>query len=47
MTESLTVKKIKMLGKGRELHGFVNVWSQDGKILLLLLLLLLTNISTG
>ena len=31
--ESLTAKRIKMLEKARELHGFVNVWSQDGKIM--------------
>ena len=34
MTESLTTERFKMLKKARELHGFVNVWSQDGKIML-------------
>ena len=34
MTESLTTKRFKMLKKARELHGFVNVWLQDGKIML-------------
>ena len=33
VTEILTAKRIKMLEKARELHGFVNVWSQDGKIM--------------
>ena len=33
MTESLTAKRIKILEKARDLHGFVNVWSQDGKII--------------
>ena len=33
VTESLTTKKFKMLEKARELHGFVNVRSQDGKIM--------------
>ena len=33
VTESLTAKSIKMLEKARELHGFVNVWSQDGKMM--------------
>ena len=33
MMESLTAKRIKMLEKARELHGFVNAWSQDGKIM--------------
>ena len=30
--ESLTTKRIKMLGKTRKLHGFGNVWSLHGKI---------------
>ena len=29
----LTAKRINMLEKVRELHGFVNVWSQDGKVM--------------
>ena len=33
VTESLTAKRIKMLEEARELHGFVNVWLQDGKIM--------------
>ena len=33
VTEILTAKRIKMLEKATELHGFVNVWSQDGKIM--------------
>ena len=33
MTESLTAKRIKMLEKARELHGFVNIWSEDDKIM--------------
>ena len=33
VAESLTANRIKMLEKKRELHGFVNVWSQDGKIM--------------
>ena len=33
VTETLTAKRFKMLEKARELHGFVNVWSQDGKIM--------------
>ena len=32
--ESLTAKRMKMLEKARELHGFVNVWSKDSKIML-------------
>ena len=32
VTGSLTAETIKMLEKERELHGFVNVWSQDGKM---------------
>ena len=32
--ESLTAKRIKVLEKARKLHGFVNVWSQDGKIII-------------
>ena len=31
--KSLTTNRIKMLEKARELHGLVNVWSQDGKIM--------------
>ena len=31
VTKSLTAKRFKMLEKARELHGFVNVWPQDGK----------------
>ena len=34
VTKSLTAKGIRMLEKARELHGFVNVWSKDGKIIL-------------
>ena len=33
VTESLTAKRIKMLQKARELHGFVNVQPQDDKIM--------------
>ena len=33
VTESLTAKRIKILEKARDLHGFVNVWSQDAKII--------------
>ena len=33
VTECLTAKRIKMLEKARELHRFVNVWSQDCKIM--------------
>ena len=33
VTNFLTSKRIKMLEKARELHGFVNVWSQDIKIM--------------
>ena len=33
MTEGLTTKRFKMLEKARELTGFVNVWSQNGKIM--------------
>ena len=33
VTEILTAKRIKMLEKAKELHGFVNVWSQDSKIM--------------
>ena len=33
VTESLTAKRIKLSEKARELHGYVNVWSQDGKIM--------------
>ena len=33
VTEILTAKRVKMLEKARELHGFLNVWSQDGKIM--------------
>ena len=32
VTGSLTAKTIKMLEKESELHGFVNVWSRDGKL---------------
>ena len=34
VTKSLTAKGIKMLEKARGLHGFVDVWSKDGKIIL-------------
>ena len=33
VTKFLTSKRIKMLEKARELHEFVNVWSQDIKII--------------
>ena len=33
MTESLTAKRIRLLEKARKLHRFVNVWSQDCKIM--------------
>ena len=32
--EGLTAKTIKMLEESRELHRFVNVWLQGGKIML-------------
>ena len=31
--ESLTQKKVDILNKARNKHGFRNVWSADGKIL--------------
>ena len=34
MKENLTAKRINMLEKARELHGFTNVWSQVGKIII-------------
>ena len=33
ITESLTKRRVVELKKAREMHGFKNVWSQDGKIL--------------
>ena len=33
ITESLTKRRVTELRKAREMHGFNNVWSQDGKIL--------------
>ena len=33
ITESLTKRSVVELKKAREMHGFKNVWSQDGKIL--------------
>ena len=33
VTGCLTAKRIKILEKARELHRFVNVWSQDCKIM--------------
>ena len=33
VTESSSAKRIKILEKARELRGFANVWSQDGKII--------------
>ena len=33
VTESLTVKRIKLLEKATEEYTFNNVWSQDGKIM--------------
>ena len=33
VTESSSAKRIKILEKARELRGFANVWSQDGKIM--------------
>ena len=33
VTESLTVKRIKLLEKAREGYTFNNVWSQDGTIM--------------
>ena len=35
ITESLTKKRVVELKKAREMHDFNNVWSQDGKILVL------------
>ena len=32
ITESLTKRRVVELKKAREMHGFKNVWSQDGKI---------------
>ena len=31
--ESLTLKRMEHLKKARELHGFANVWTLDGKIM--------------
>ena len=33
ITESLTKRRVVELKKAREMYGFKNVWSQDGKIL--------------
>ena len=33
ITEGLTKRRVVELKKAREMHGFKNVWSQDGKIL--------------
>ena len=33
ITESLTQKRVELLKKAREEHGFKSVWTQDGKIL--------------
>ena len=33
ITESLTKRRVVELKKVREMYGFKNVWSQDGKIL--------------
>ena len=33
ITESLTKRRVVELKKAREMYGFNNVWSQDGKIL--------------
>ena len=33
LTESLTKKPMEAFKKAREDHGFVNVWSSEGKIL--------------
>ena len=33
ITESLAERIVVELKKAREMHGFKNVWSQDGKIL--------------
>ena len=33
VTEILTAKRVSMLEKAKKLHGFVNEWSQDGKIM--------------
>ena len=32
ITESLTKRRVVELKKAREMHGFKNVWSQDGQI---------------
>ena len=32
ITESLTKRRVVELKKAREIYGFKNVWSQDGKI---------------
>ena len=32
ITESLTKRRVVQLKKAREIYGFKNVWSQDGKI---------------
>ena len=32
ITESLTTSKMEKLKEGRELHGFRNVWTNNGKI---------------
>ena len=33
ITESLTANRMEKLKEARELHGFRNVWTNDGKIL--------------
>ena len=33
ITESLTPKRMEILKKARIEHGFINVWTSDGKIL--------------
>ena len=35
ITESLTKRRVVELKKAREMYGFKNIWSQDGKILFL------------
>ena len=32
ITESLTASRMEKLNEERELHGFRNVWTNDGKI---------------
>ena len=33
ITETFTVKRMELLKKAREEHGFTNMWTTDGRIL--------------